>query len=200
MIKSLYNLTKQINNHINKLSSKKEFQIDEIKPIFEKYNANDWTNYKHQIPIKVLASPQNFKRIPVIFPDLECSHNNIYDMYLVSWEPFSNTGLQNHPDSSCLIKVLDGEINKQLFHSNGTFISTKSLIKDDIESINSEKDLYRITNDTKYMSYSLHLYSPPILDLEMEFQDELINRNNAFFKKTPHIAKEYIHALYNKKN
>jgi hypothetical protein len=199
MIKSLYNLSKQIHSHVNKLHLKKDFKIEEVKPFFEKYNSNDWVTHKNMKPIEVLASPNNFKRIPIIFPELDDINNDLYDMYLVEWQPFCSTGLQNHPDSSCLIKVLDGTINKQLFHSNGASISNKLLNKDDIELIHAEKELYRITNDNRNKAYSLHLYSPPIIDLEIELQHELKNRNREFFKNTPHLAKNLLHNLYNKK-
>lgn len=199
MIRSLYNLTKQINTHVNKLQLRKDFKIEEVIPFFEKYHANDWTYHKSMKPIHVFASPHNFKRIPIIFQELEDINNDLYDMYLVEWEPFCSTGLQNHPDSSCLIKVLEGEINKQLFHSNGASISNKPLTKDTIELIHTEKELYRITNDTRHKAYSLHLYSPPIIDLEIELQNELKNRNKAFFKDTPHLAKDLIQNIYNKK-
>ncbi len=199
MIRSLYNLTKQINSHINKLPIKRDFNIEEIKPFFEKYQSTDWTTHKNSNPIHVFASPHNFKRIPIIFPELEDTNMDLYDMYLVEWEPFCSTGLQNHPESSCLIKVLEGEINKQLFHSNGASICNKPLIKDSIELIHTEKELYRITNDTRHRAYSLHLYSPPILDLEIELQNELKNRNRRFFKDTPHLAKDLMLNIYNKK-
>lgn len=199
MIKSLYNLTKQIHNHVNKLQLRNDFKIQEVKPFFEKYQSNDWKEHKSMKPIQVFASPNNFKRIPIIFPELEDINNDLYDMYLVEWEPFCNTGIQNHPESSCLIKVLEGEINKQLFHSNGASISNKIINKDDVELIHIEKDLYRITNDTRYKAYSLHLYTPPIIDLEIELQTELKNLNKGFFKNTPHLAKDLFHNTYNKK-
>ncbi len=199
MLKSLYTLTKQINTHVNKLPLKKDFKIAEIKPLFENYQANDWENYKNNNPIQLFASPHNFKRIPIIFPELENHNNDLYDMYLVEWEPYCNTGLQNHPDSSCLIKVLEGKIQKQLFHYNGVLIKDMSLNKNDIDLIQVEKELYRIANETSYKAYSLHLYSPPIIDLDIEFQEELKNRNRQFFSKTPHLAKDLLANLYNKK-
>jgi hypothetical protein len=198
MYKSLYILTKHINSHINKLSLKTDFKLSEITPLFEKYQSNDWENYKTNNPIKLLASPQNFKRIPVVFPSLESHNCGLYDIYLVEWEPFCNTGLQNHPDSSCLIKVLEGKINKQVFHYNGVLLQDKPLNKNEIELIHTEKELYRIANETKSKAYSLHLYSPPIVDLEIEFQEELKNRDKQFFTQTPHLAKDLLNNIYNK--
>jgi len=198
MIKSLYILTKQINNHINKIPIKRDFKIEEIKPLFQKYQSNDWVSHKNTKPIHVFASPHNFKRIPIIFPELEDSNMDLYDMYLVEWEPFCSSGLQNHPESSCLIKVLEGEISKQIFHSNGTSICNKPLVQDDIELIHAEKELYRIVNDTRNRAYSLHIYSPPIIDLELELQSEIKNHNRVFFRETPYLAKDLLNNIYKK--
>ncbi len=199
MLKSLYILTKHINTHINKLPLKKNFKIEEIIPLFEKYESNDWENYKTNHPIKLFASPQNFKRIPIVFPELENQDAELYDMYLVEWEPFCNTGIQNHPESSCLIKVLQGKINKQIFHYNGVLIKDKAIEKNEVELIHTEKELYRIANETSNKAYSLHMYSPPIVDLELEFQEELKNRNKHLFTKTPYLAKDLLYNLYKNK-
>ena len=44
-IRSLFNLTKKINNHILNISPKEKFNLLDINPYLKEYRGNDWNNY-----------------------------------------------------------------------------------------------------------------------------------------------------------
>lgn len=187
MIRSLYNLTTKINAHIANLNHIKDFNLKDITPIVNIYMSNDWEEYKNQHPVKELSFSKTYSRIPIMFDNLESQKKDLYDMFLVKWDPRCYTSIHNHPDGDCIIKILDGSIIVQRFLNNETCNELKNLKNGDINFMSDNIGLHRIINDNDNNSYSLHIYSPPIY--YPEFESELKEYNAHFYKTTPHLAR-----------
>jgi hypothetical protein len=187
MIRSLYNLTTKINSHIDKLSNIRDFKLQDIKPLVNNYASNDWEEYKNKNPVKKLSFSNNYSRIPIIFDDLEEGKKDLYDMFLIKWEPYCHTSIHNHPDGDCIMKLLEGHIIEQRFQNSETCNEIKTLNTSDISFMSDSLGLHRIINDNNTHSYSLHIYSPPIY--YNEFESELKDHNAHFFKTTPYLAR-----------
>ncbi len=187
MIRSLYNLTTQINNHINKLTNLRDFKLKDITPIVNNYISNDWEEYKNKNPVKNLSFSNNYSRIPIMFDNLEEGKKDLYDMFLIKWEPHCHTSIHNHPDGDCIMKILEGKIIEQRFQNNDTCNEIKKLNINAISFMSDSLGLHRIINDNDTYSYSLHIYSPPLY--YPEFESELKEYNAHFFKTTPNLAR-----------
>jgi hypothetical protein len=187
MIRSLYQLTTKINSHIEKLHHIRDFKLNEIQPIVNNYLSNDWEEYKNKNPVKHLSLYNNYSRIPIIFDKLELGKKDLYDMFLIIWEPKCHTSIHTQPDGDCIIKVLEGNIVEQRFQNNETCTEVKCLSTNDLSFMSEHLGLHRIINSNDSNSYSLHIYSPPIY--YPEFESELKQYNAEFFKKTPFLAR-----------
>ena len=70
MIRSLYNLTKAINIHIDNvpLPAKNNFNLKDIMPILKNYAGNDWYDYKikNSLYSKNYDNSYQFQRIHLI--------------------------------------------------------------------------------------------------------------------------------------
>ena len=180
MIRSLFNLTQRINTHITNIPHKKDFDLHEVKTLLDKYNGHDWYEYKIKNSSPVYSEcVNNYMKIPIVFKELQNNNfsKDIYGMYLVVWNPYCETSIHNHPEGGCLMKILEGNITQHKFRSNEMLTETQELRKNDICYINDNIGLHRISNNNMNYSYSLHLYSPALLDSE-------VNNNNFKSKST----------------
>ena len=162
-IRSLLNLTRQINNHVLNLSPKEKFNLLDIKPILKEYSGNDWTNYIYNNNInKKINYPSNFNnyfKIPIKFNQFSNYNKYEYEMILLVWHPHSYTALHSHTENGCLMKILDGNILEERISNQGTFPQKNELYKNDISYIHNIEGLHRIINNNFQYSYSLHIYS-----------------------------------------
>jgi hypothetical protein len=164
MIRSLYNLTRVINQHISAIPSNKDFNLTEIKPFLQKYVGTDWYDYKLKNSINSIYNDE-FQRIPIYFKDLDNCKYDMYDMYLVLWRPFAQSSIKSHPEGGQLIKVLEGNLCSYNFINTEAFPVISLLEPNDIITTNDNTGLHRFgNNDFKY-TYSLHIYSPAFSDV-----------------------------------
>ncbi len=169
MIRSLYNLTHHINKHILSLPIKKDFDLREVRPFIEKYNGNDWYEYKvKNSPLITTECMNNYMKIPINFKDLyDVAIDDIYGMYLIVWNPYCETSIHNHPEGGCLMKVLEGSILQHKFRNSELLTESEELKSGDVTYINDNIGLHRIINNNMNYAYSLHLYSPALLESEI---------------------------------
>ena len=161
-ILSLFNLTKQINNHIINLPHKEKFNLLDIKPILKAYQGNDWDNYiynNNKLNKIYLSNFNNYLKIPIKFNELSNYNKYEYEMFLLVWYPQSYTALHSHTENGCLMKILDGNIIEQRISNQGTFPQKNELYKNDISYIHNLEGLHRIINNNFKYAYSLHIYS-----------------------------------------
>jgi hypothetical protein len=181
MIRSLYNLKCIINTHINKLPINEKFNLKGIKPILKNYIGNDWYNYKISNSSNTTLSDNNdYQRIPIYFKDLDKFSYDQYDMYLLVWNPYCHTSIHSHPEGGCLMKILEGNIIEQRFKNAESFATIKTLAQNDMSYMHDSLGFHRIMNNNFKYAYSLHIYSPALLDDTIEIEE--IKNNNVILK------------------
>jgi predicted metal-dependent enzyme (double-stranded beta helix superfamily) len=138
----LKNLSIAINEHLK--SGKK---LDTALDIIQGYNGNDWKNHRKFCNI-------SFKRNLVHIDDL-C------DIYVICWNNNQQTPIHDHSSNGCILKILEGQINEQLFTPDVKFIKQIVNKKGDVSYIDNDIGLHKVINGNN-KTVSLHVYSPPL--------------------------------------
>jgi hypothetical protein len=159
-IRSLFNLTKTINNHIINLAPKEKFNLLDIKPILKNYSGNDWHEYYYNKYNVNHSSFNNYLKIPIKFNELSNYNKYEYEMFLIIWHPHSYTALHKHSENGCLMKILEGNIIEQkILNQEGIFPQKNEYYTNDISYIHNSEGIHRIINNSFKEAYSLHIYS-----------------------------------------
>lgn len=117
-------------------------------PILEDYIGTDWKQY-------------------INFCDKKYHRNRLFcgsefEIILICWKKGQISGVHDHPERGCLMKILEGNLNETKFNLKElipNFISSKRLIPNDISYICGLDGLHNI--EALDDSISLHIYSPP---------------------------------------
>jgi len=159
VIKTLCDLSKEIDKHISGLNHNQEFDLLNVRSILERYQGNDWLNYRPcENCDKCQLTKKNYRRMPILLPSL---YSKRYDFYLLVWKPQVETGIHDHPENGCLLKVLDGEICEERYSSEGQMTKLTNLVPDDIGYMHNDIGYHKVMNLKDEVAYSLHIYSPP---------------------------------------
>lgn len=159
IIYTLCDLSMEIDKYINDLDSSQIFNVLDVKPILERYNGNDWLNYRPcENCKKCELTKKTYRRMSIILPSL---YSKEYDFYLLVWKNHVETGIHDHPKNGCLLKVLEGEISEEKYSKEGQLIESTNLVKGNIGFMNNDIGYHKIINPGDKVAYSLHIYSPP---------------------------------------
>ena len=135
-----------LNNLITKMNRMSKFDYRYVKKLLLSYKCNDWKKYQ-------------------LFTNTYCKNlvykNNLFDIYLLSWNKNSLSKIHDHSDNGCLMKILEGELYETLYDKNIINFKNNIYQKNDISYINNSIGYHSIQNIYHKSSYSLHIYSPP---------------------------------------
>lgn len=87
--------------------------------------------------------------------------NSKYEILLLKWYPYYESTIHDHPDNGCLFKLLQGELIEKRYDKSLNLIDTNNLNKNSINYIDNNLFYHKIINNSDFISYSLHIYSPP---------------------------------------
>jgi cysteine dioxygenase len=118
-----------------------------LKSIFEQYNGTDWCNCTSFCPVKYTKK--------IIFA------NEIIDIIVICWNVKQQSGIHDHPENGCLLKMLNGNLTECLYDKSLTLTHTNYLTKNDITYRQGKHGLHNIKNEHSEPAISLHIYSPP---------------------------------------
>ena len=137
----LNELINNIDDHLDQDDNLKN-AMDNLK----KYNSDDWKKYKSD---KLYGYTRNLV--------YKC---NKFDIYIISWSKNSVSPIHNHPKGGCLMKVLEGSLNENIYSIDKLKIEKKNyLSKNDVKYIDDKIGFHKIFN-TDIRTYSIHIYSP----------------------------------------
>jgi predicted metal-dependent enzyme (double-stranded beta helix superfamily) len=141
---NLNNLIISLNKHL-KINSDLKHIITEVK----KYNSNDWKKY-----VKINNDQYNKE---LVFK------NDLFDIYIITWNHKQKSNIHNHPEYGCIYKVLYGNVTEYLFNPNNNYelMKTQKLNENDISYINDKIAYHSIENNNDDICVSLHIYKPP---------------------------------------
>jgi len=86
-------------------------------------------------------------------------NNNIYDMYIISWNDNQISQIHDHPENGCIMKILDGSIEEVLYDNKLNVIEQTEYNKGDISYIDNNRGFHKMKTTSKCVT--LHIYSPP---------------------------------------
>lgn len=147
-IPTLKELTRMLKyNYSNVLKAK---SIIEFCPILHSYGGKDWQQY-------VQNAQEGYHRTIV-------TKQPEFQMYVMTWYPFSHTNVHLHSDYGCCFKILKGGLTEKKYLKNGLILHN-DIRTNKISYIDNTIGSHQIGNYHEFVSVSLHVYAPPILVL-----------------------------------
>ena len=149
------------NNVYNDISYMKT--IFNLNIIFNFKEINDICTKEKNENEKLNLEYQKYK-IPVNI-DEDSLTNNHFDAYIIKWPKNSSSPPHQHPERGCFLKVLDGDIQEQLYNypvaklptEKENLFQTKNLYYHDISFLQGFQT-HIIKNIGEIDAYTLHIY------------------------------------------
>ena len=142
-MKLLSELFIKLNNNL------KYKKLKNLKNLMKEYNGSDWKEH-------ILYNKDTYNR-NIIFK------NNTIEMIIISWNNNQKSGIHDHPENGCLMKILKGELDEHIYKHidlENKFISKCESKEGSVRYIEGKNGLHNIVNkDNK--TVTLHIYSPP---------------------------------------
>lgn len=144
IMKLLRTLFSRINNQL-----KNEKKLKDLKNILQEYEGIDWKHY-------------------VSFNDDKYTRNTVFsnddmELIIISWNNNQISGIHDHPENGCSMKILQGELdehNYEIKENVLNLLNVRNCKEGSIGYQEGELGLHNIVNkDNK--TVSLHIYSPP---------------------------------------
>lgn len=143
-MKLLRTLFSRINSQL-----KNEQKLKSLKNILEEYEGIDWKHY-------VSFNDDKYTRNTVF-------RNDDIELIIISWNNNQISGIHDHPENGCLMKILQGELyehNYEINENEVNLVNVRSCKEGSIGYQEGAFGLHDIVNkDNK--TVSLHIYSPP---------------------------------------
>ena len=139
-MKTLQELFDNISNLLNEGK-----ELKELIPLVCEYCGDDWKEY---INFSVDRYTKNL-----------VYRNDKVDILVICWNKNQVSGIHDHPDNGCILKVMDGELIEQVY-DNDNLIKVNKCCKNDISFQKGKKGLHNIINGNNE-TVSIHVYSPP---------------------------------------
>jgi len=99
---------------------------------------------------KIIQANTNYKRT-IIY------QNDIYEIIGISWNKDAETTIHEHSRNGCIMILIDGNLQEELYNSNIELIEINNL--ENINYIDNNIGYHKIKSLLN--SLSIHIYSPP---------------------------------------
>ena len=123
--------------------------LEDLKELIKSYEGSDWKDY-------ILFSDDKYQRNTVYT-------NDLIELVIISWNNNQISGIHDHPENGCLLKILQGELNEHNYEIKDNELQLINIRNCKIGSVGYQEGktgLHNIVNkDNK--TVSLHIYSPP---------------------------------------
>ena len=136
-------LFNSIENHIENGHNFKE-----LEDILDSYSGDDWINH-----IDPLSSGLSRNKVYLSF--------NI-EVFILSWKAGYETLPHDHSKNGCWLKVLRGKLNETLYTEELEMINIRDVSEGQYSFMSNDIGYHSIRNDDDTMSFSIHIYSPPM--------------------------------------
>lgn len=119
-----------------------------LKYLVEQYNGTDWMNW-------------------LSFCDEKYTRNKVYtnddiDILVICWNNNQQSGIHDHPENGCLLRMLQGSIKEDVYvneENKYTYTKTNYLEYGKVSYKEGKRCIHNIVNGNQ-KSVSLHIYSP----------------------------------------
>lgn len=122
----------------------------DIYSLINQYNGTDWKKYVN------LNYNNDYNKKFVLY-----GKDNLYDMYIITWINTCFSKIHNHSDNGCIMKLLNGKLEENLYDNKLNLINNKIIYNQDITYIDDNIGYHSLRNkNLNNYSVSLHIYSP----------------------------------------
>ena len=89
--------------------------------------------------------------------------NSEYEIVVITWDVNQHSGIHNHAENGCYMKVVQGELIENLYSAETLVVKQTTQIKesDGIRFIKDSIGYHSIGNAGNEVAVSVHVYSPP---------------------------------------
>lgn len=151
-IKTIEELARVFSNWIEQ-NGIDNFHLSKLKPFLEKYDGIDWSGCPKLSGKNYCRHKQKLDHIT--------HYGTKFDIFILTWKPGCGTRVHNHPNTGCIYKILEGELNEDIYDSHletKTSLQSTKLIKGQTGYIDDNIGFHRIWNPSKKTSVSIHIY------------------------------------------
>ncbi|KAK3095441.1 hypothetical protein FSP39_014731 [Pinctada imbricata] len=148
---------------LREVFSHDDIDADYVKNLMSSYKSNpkEWKKFAKW-------DPHRYTR------NLVDSGNDKFNLMILCWNSSQGSSIHDHANAHCFMKVLDGEIQEELFEwptgSEETAMKQREKNKyhvNEVAYINDEIGLHRVENPShSNEAVTLHLYSPPFSECQ----------------------------------
>lgn len=85
--------------------------------------------------------------------------NDLFEIVLIYWDDKSETLIHDHPDNGCILYLIDGILEEELYNKSLKIIKKSVYKPKNISYMDNKKGYHRIKCLKR--AISLHIYSPP---------------------------------------
>lgn len=143
MINTLFELFDKIDEEITKGN-----KLKDLENIVKEYCGNDWKEY-----CKFCNKKYKRNRVKI---------NENIEMLILCWSKGQCSGIHDHPNNGCILKILKGNIKEEVYDSETMkCIKVNESYENDISYQEGKNGLHNIINNGDSCVVSLHIYSPP---------------------------------------
>ena len=108
----------------------------------------------------ILEDLKNFKYSGPIYTRKTFFRNDIFEAILITWYPGSGSPIHDHSENGCLMFLVNGCLNEEIYNESGELVMVKNISDNNVHYIHNRDGKHKVSNQTKYTVYSIHIYSP----------------------------------------
>lgn len=86
--------------------------------------------------------------------------NEHISIMILCWAPGQKSPIHNHPNQGCIMKIIKGTLEEELFNINNMDSTINIHTKNKVTYIDNTEFIHKISNNSKKNVISLHCYSP----------------------------------------
>ena len=84
-----------------------------------------------------------------------------FEIRMLEWAPKAKSRIHNHAPHGCLLKVLEGELEENIYNPQCDWIESRNLLGHEVSYLDDTIGYHSIRNNLDIPAVSLHIYSPP---------------------------------------
>ena len=132
--------------------------IKDLKHLLVSYKGTDWEKY-------INICPNRYTRNKV-YCDTNCGDRTAFEIMVLCWDKGQTSGIHDHPKYGCIVKVLQGELEENIYGKNKLdkleHLHKQVLREGQCSFQIGKMGLHNVSNPSaKNFAVSLHIYSPP---------------------------------------
>jgi len=126
------------------LSSDQSAKLVTLKTWLEEIDVTDWKQ-------KVSFCNEHYNRVII-------HQEELFEVILICWKGGQASSIHDHPNRGCLVKILQGCLNDEVFSNNESFRNEYPLKS--VLHISNQIGVHKMENKCTEDAISLHIYAP----------------------------------------